>query len=175
MSEYDPKTITQTQLSTNSDQCFVFLKEGKCKWGATCRFKHGQSRSTTASWGKKNGKGVTVQQQQVLGRGSHARHFSHDVDSDGAAYDQYDQPYRAATTHGAGVGSLGAAGGVSPGEMMNPAMLLHAARMRGGHASYDGAGSYSDNDHYMSPRDAGMYGVGGVEGSSVRAADYTQM
>lgn len=67
MSEYDPKTITQTQLSTNSDQCFAFLKEGKCKWGATCRFKHGQSRSTTASWGKKNGKGVTVQQQQQHG------------------------------------------------------------------------------------------------------------
>ena len=51
---------------------------------------------------------------------------------------------------------------------------LHAARMRGGHASYDGAGSYNDNDHYMSPHNAGMYGVGGVEGSSVRS-EYTQM
>ena len=41
MSVYDPKTIASTQLTTKSDQCFEFLKNGKCRWGATCRFAHG--------------------------------------------------------------------------------------------------------------------------------------
>ena len=58
MSLYDPKTIVSTQLSTKTDQCFAFLRDGKCRWGASCRFAHGQ-QSKSNSQGAKKAKDTT--------------------------------------------------------------------------------------------------------------------
>ena len=57
MSVYDPKTVVSAQLSTKTDQCFAFLRDGKCRWGTTCRFAHGQRNNSSGQTTRK-GKGA---------------------------------------------------------------------------------------------------------------------